>query len=264
MRFRGWRGAVCAALLPALGCTEGGDDGSTDASDTGDTGTVLTGDCPVAIQHLPASACLESTTPATGTATTTANPYGDVTGVVPVTVTAVDPQDAVAGSAPVGGFPACDGPEHALRLVDADGETWTLGWSVAGAADALPSTLAVGDTATLRFAWAFTGYSSVANLVVTDEGGPRFAFVDPWVDPAWLAPFTLTVDWGNTCEVTLDGTGFLEDAVTVAGEAAVTLYSGQSAEVAAGDRSLAVLVPNAWTYDGCADGCSVYQVVGWE
>jgi hypothetical protein len=264
MRDRWRRGAWGGALLGALGCSEGDDAADDGSTDTGDTGTIATGDCPVAIRHLPASACLMSTLPTTGTTTYTTNPYAEVGGEVAVTVTAVDPADTVVGSAPVGGFPACEDPEHALRLVDSDGETWTLGWSVSGDADALPSTLAVGDTATLRYAWAFTGYSATANLAVTDAAGPRFAFVDPWVDPAWLAPFTLSMNWGDTCDITLDGTGFIENSVTVSGDASVTLYSGQSAQVAVGDRSLEVLVPNAWTYDGCADGCSVYQVVGWE
>jgi hypothetical protein len=249
-------------VVVGTGCTGGTGGGGPSGSDTGidtdgDTGVAA---CPVAV-HLDAFACLEST----GALPVDTGGYGsDATGSVEATVSELGAPGTLAGSAPVGGFSACDGAERVIRMVDGAGATWTVGWAVEGTADALPDSLAVGAPVTLAYEWVFSGYDVDRNLVISDAGGPRFVFAGSGVDPALLDGLAVSFGWQDTCTSEVDGTLFDETPVTFEGENTLVLYSGQSGTVDLVDRQLDVIVPTSAWMQGCADGCGTNEWVGWD
>jgi hypothetical protein len=252
-----WLALVIAA---GSGCTNG-DGGGGDGSGAGDTGhDTGVAACPVEV-HLQAMACLESTA-----AVDVDSGYysGNVEGAVDGVVSELGAPASLAGSVPVGGFPACDAAERVIRLTDSAGDTWTVGWAVEGAIDALPDSLMVGADVTLSYEWRFSGYDVDRNLVLADAGGPRFVFAGSGLEPALLAGLEVAFGFADTCTSDVDGTEWDEAPVTFSGESTLVLYSGQSGTVDLAEGALDVIVPqSAWMTD-CADGCGTYEWVGWD
>lgn len=219
--------------------------------------------CPEPTPHLDAFACLEST------ASPTPDPYSNnedsVSGAVPATVTEIGPLSSIADSAPVGGFPACDDTEHAIRFVDDAGATWTFGWSVAGATDAMPASLPVGTAVTLAYDWGSAGsYSYTRSVVVSDGVGPRLVFADTWpeLDLPGMSVKELRRDECVGADPAVQN--FAELPLSFEAVNTLVLYSGGTGELDLGSHTLDVLVPNSWTFTECTDGCYVHEWVGWD
>jgi len=243
-----------------VGCSGGKGGGGSEDIDVGPTGDTDIGvaACPARV-HLAAFACLESTAevliPDTGGYDTR-----NVTGTVSGTVSELGAPASLAESAPVGGFPACDDAERVIRILDGDGETWTVGWAVEGSVDESPDSIVVGGTVDLAYEWQFTGYDVNRNLVLSDTGGPRFVFAGSGLDPVWLEGLAVTLLVDDTC--TADG--WDETPMEFTATTTLVLNSGESGTVTLGDRELDVVVPASGWLSGCVDGCGTYDWVGWD
>jgi hypothetical protein len=241
------------------------------ASTTGDTGPAATADaCGAGVARMEVALCAETTADGAFAEPTTGTYYATYEARVSGTVTEIG--GALPPVADASRLLAACGPEHAwqVRLVDAAGETWTVGWSVPDAALG-PSGegLALGDTVDLVVRNDPTVFGPPREaILLADAGGPRVLFETIGLlteaERGGVAAEVHNQDTCLTAETSVDFPMVEHYLVTLSGPAGgVSLRSGQQATIA-GARDLDVVVTQAYRWPDCADGCSASEMGAWE
>lgn len=230
-------------------------------------GGTAPGACPADFATLEARLCFETTAPQ-GTGSTSTGYYAPSGGDAAVTVAEVGAGQSLPGSAPVDGFDACDaGFERTVRLTDADGYDWIVGWSLTGDLDA-PSAAGLAAGADLALSWTYVpgGYSVDWQVVLADGDVPVLFYAyqsylhDDQVAGLAVGLGTDVCTWTDpVTEETFD-----ELPVVFGADGALTLYTGQSGTIAVDDATLTVAVPFSAALQACDDGCSGSYYVGWK
>jgi len=181
---------------------------------------------------------------------------------------------AVPGSMGVGGSEKCGAEhEHQVRLLDATGVTWTVGWDVDGPVDdASTDGIGVGALLTLAVANRSGGAAgSDVAIALSDATGPVL-FVErvsyqPLLTPEDRGGISVVTSYADGCLGT-DPYGYraLQRPVTFEGPyGTVILNAGASGLVTLADRTLDVTVGmSLLSLDGGADGMSAYGWTAWE
>lgn len=173
-------------------------------------------------------------------------------------VTAVGAVDPIAGSVPIGAFPACDLSEgQRVRLVDDAGETWTFGWDIDGPVDDDSSaSVLVGSTVDFHTAWAWTYGPTDFALLLADADGPLF-LLERW-DQLTEAERGFAFDPSSaSCTVGPDP-GWDYHSVTFVGAVGeVVLWPGQTSGLSLSTREVQVVLGDYSFVDPCpSDWCA--------
>jgi hypothetical protein len=262
---------VAGCVVTASTSPPPGDTAVSSASPTGDTGPAATADaCVGEVARMDVALCAETTADGGFTEPTDSTYYYTHEARASGTVTEIG--GALAPVASASRLLAACGPEHAwqVRLVDAAGETWTVGWSVPDAV-LQPSGegLGVGDAVDLVVRYDPTVFGPPRQaILLADVGGPRVLFETiGLLTAAERGGVAAEVDRQDTCltaEASVDFPVVEHFLVTLTGPAGgASLRSGQQATIAGG-RNLEVVVTQAYRWPGCADGCSASEMGAWE
>jgi hypothetical protein len=205
------------------------------------------------VAEIEARVCAETTA-------AVASSYGYGEDLVAGEVTEVGGALADAGTR-VPGFQPCTDEAHQVRLVDGDGETWTVGWDLEGPVDeGSTDAIGVGDVVSLRVASTALGYSTALALVLSDDTGPLALFEQngPGLTDAERGGVSVRIDRRHDCEI--DGKS--HHLVTFSGpEGSLSLRSGQSGTIEATDRTLTLDLARSWD-QVCTDACSATTWAG--
>jgi hypothetical protein len=177
-----------------------------------------------------------------------------------------------APGAPVGVFDACASRHgHQVRLEDADGRVWTIGWDVDGPIDGGSSgALWVGRPLVLHVRSLDYGYAVDRALSLTDPGPVLFveSFLDgPVLESADRGGLSAEVAREHGCTDRIGpwgDAGVTYPATFADGSRAVRVHPGRSAALSLDDRDVELVVAESYRLlDGCAVACTHTTWIGW-